>query len=550
MESPTQDSIEFELNINIKEYFALFKQSAWVIILVTIVAGMAAFFISRSLTPVYQATTTVLVNEAPANAALDNSSLSVSERLTSTYSEMMSKTPVMIETSRRLGLTLPIDELQEMITVKPIMYTQLIEVLVESVDPAAAALIANTVVEVFAAQVQEVQSERFAQSKSSLASKLAEVETELDLFTALAASSNTTDAERAEYSAKATQYREIYFSLQQSIEQVWLAEAQTISSVAIVEPASVPDKPIRPQVMLTTALAALVAFILAAGMVVAREALDDTIRTPEDIKRYLGLPVLGMIDTFSKDKEDRLITANKPRSPVTEGFRSLRENIKFASIDRPLRTLLVTSSIPAEGKSTIAANLAVVFAQADVDTILIDCDLRRPKVHTFFNISNNYGLSNMFFKQDEQLDESSFQTPNKKLRVVPSGKLPPNPAELLSSERMKKMLARLQNLSDLIILDSPPIQVVTDAVSLAPLVDGVVLVLQPGMSHISSARQTLEQLGRAKAQVLGVVINHKDLNQSRYAYLYGNNNGRDHYRHYYHDGTEVLEPKSSPSDTA
>lgn len=534
MEGFREENHDFEMEINLKEYFALFKQWAWLIFLAAIVAGMAAFLISRQITPVYRATATVLVNEAPVTRT-SGESLVASDRLTRTYSEMMANTPVILETINRLGLTISPQQLRDMITIKTVPSTLLIDVEVESIDPLAATLIANTLVDVFAAEVENVQASRYEQSKQSLENKLAEVEEEINLYTELA---NAADSEidRVEYISRASQLRETYYSLLQLYENVWISEAQTISSISLTEPAFQPTDPVRPRVMINTALAAMVGFLLAGGVLVAREALDDTLHTPEDIKKHLNLPVLGAIESFEADNGQRLIAALQPRSPVTEGFRALRENIRFSSVDRPLHTLMVTSPEPAEGKTTMTANLALVFAQAGIDTILIDCDMRRPMVHNYFEVSGRYGISTMLFDDDWTLEKRVLQTPYNQLRLIPSGKLPPNPAELLASEKMKMLLEKLKQEAQLIIIDTPPIMAVTDAASLAPVVDGVLLVVRPGTTHIMAAKQSLEQLHRAHARVLGVVLNPLDLKRSRYAYRFAYKNGRGSYHQYYHEG--------------
>jgi len=534
MEDFGHEANEIEITIDLKKYIALFWQWAWLITLAGIVAGLTAFIISRQISPVYEAATTVLVNEAPGSESSDYQTLLASERLTKTYAEMMTKNPILEGTIEILGLDMAVKDLRGMITVNPVTNTQLIETIVESTDPEAAAMIANTVVDVFKAEVEDVQTDRYSQSKANLETQLAEVEAEIENYNALAASTDS-EADRVAYYAQANQYRETYFSLLELYENVWMSEAQTISSVAVVEPASVPDNPVRPRVLMNTALAGVVGVLLAAGGILVREALDDTLYTPDEVKSHLNLPVLGAIESFSGKKGERLITIKHPRSPISERFRSLRENVRFASIDNELRTLVVTSPEPGVGKSTVVANLAAVFAQAGVNTILIDSDMRRPVQHTYFGTNNHYGLSDILFDQNIQLEELKLFTPIDNLRVITSGKLPPNPAELVASKRMKSFLAELKSHADLLIIDTPPVQVVTDALSIAPEMDGVLLIIQPGQTHVTAARQTLEQLKRAKAQILGVVLNPLDLKRSQYAYRYGYKYGRNGYGEYYHD---------------
>jgi len=533
---------ETEITIDLKKYIALFWQWAWLIALAGILAGGAAFIVSQQITPVYEATTTVLVNEAPGSESSDYQSLLASERLTKTYAEMMTKNPILDEAIQTLNLNMEASNLRGMITVNPVTNTQLIEVVVESTNPSAAASIANSVVEVFTTEVEDVQSNRYAQSKESLEAKLAEVEGEIENFNTLAASAET-EAERVEYYARANQYRETYYSLMELYENVWMSEAQTVSSVAVVEPAIVPENPVRPRVLMNTALAGVVGVLLASGGILVREALDDTLHTPDEVKNQLNLPVLGAIEAFSKEKDERLITIKHPRSPISEGFRSLRENVRFASIDNKLTTLLVTSPEPGEGKSTVAANLAAVFAQAGFKTILVDGDLRKPTQHTYFDVKNQYGLSNILFDQDNAFEESRCKHPIENLCIVTSGTLPPNPAELIASKRMKNFLNELKSNADLVILDTPPIQAVTDSISIAPEMDGVLLVVQPGQTHITAAKQSVEQLKRAKAKVLGVVLNPLDLKRSQYAYRYAYKNGRTDYNSYYGDVENDLSPE-------
>jgi non-specific protein-tyrosine kinase len=221
------------------------------------------------------------------------------------------------------------------------------------------------------------------------------------------------------------------------------------------------------------------------------------------------------------------VTFSDPRSPVAEAFRSLRTNIQFASVDRPLKTLLVTSPSPAEGKSTIAANLSVVMAQNDRKVVLIDADLRKPKIHILMNLSNRTGISNLFVQNPVQLDGTLQSGQVTGLSVLPAGDTPPNPAELLGSGKMKDILIAVEQQCDIVILDSPPVMAVADSAILAPQVDGVLLVLKPNVTIRQSAVQSVDQLRRSGANLIGVVLNEVDIKRNRYnyyryrGYLYG-----------------------------
>ena len=515
MEGFPEDAGKFKKKFNMKKFMGLLWHWAWLIILISILAGAGAFFISWLQTPEYQATTTVMVNEAPGSTTSSDNPRNAGQ-IKSTYARLMIKTSILEETANRLGIKTP-ERLGEMISVNTVTSTQLLEVSVNSTDPVTAAMIANTLVKVFSEEIDTLHAERFAQSKLSLEEKMAEVESEIDYYTEQAQSANS-QVERSDYLATAEQFREAYFSLVQLYETTRLSEAQTISSISIIEPATVPTTPVSPRIAQTTAFAAAGGGLLVMLMIALGDAINNTLQTPDDIRDYLHLPVVGMIDVSYSKSKDRLITATQPRSPVTEEYRELRENVRFALINRPLKSLIVAAPDMGKDKSSVAANLAVVFAQAGVETILIDCDLRRPSLHSYFDINNSYGLSAMLINKNEPIDDLAIAQPINQLSVIPSGKLPPNPAELLASNRMKQLLEILKTRAELLILDTPPTLTVTDAISLAHLVDGALLVVQPGKTKILAARQSIERLQRAQAHMLGVVLHPLDLKKSRYAY--------------------------------
>lgn len=215
-----------------------------------------------------------------------------------------------------------------------------------------------------------------------------------------------------------------------------------------------------------------------------------------------------------------LISMSSPKSPIAEQFRTIRTNIQFTSVDEEVKTIIVTSAGPAEGKSTTTANLAVVFAQQGKRVLLIDADLRKPTVHYTFRKENHVGLSNVLTRQ-ATLDEAVQTTSQDNLYVLPSGPIPPNPSELLGSKGMQSMLQLAKNEYDVIILDSPPVLVVTDAQVLSNITDGVVLVVSAGKTEVESAKKAKELLDSAKAKILGVVLNNKKVQDSQYYYYYG-----------------------------
>jgi polysaccharide biosynthesis transport protein len=506
---------------DLRRYLALAWQWAWLLALAALLAGSAAFLVSRQTTPIYQASTLILINEAPGNRPVDYSSIITSERLASTYTEMIVSRPVLEGVIDGLGLGRTSSQLKGQVSVQPLRDTQLIRVQVQDWDPHWAALIANSLVAEFAHQNMELQRERYAESKASLEAQLTQLDRQIQ--TAAAAldalpeeAGNGRQAERDRLETALIGYRQTYASLLQSYELVRLTEAQSTSKVTQVESAVAPSSPISPRVMQNTLLAGVVGLMLAVGVIFLVEALDDSLRDPSEITRQLGLPVLALITKHPAEDEDAPISAVEPRSPVSEAFRSLRTNLQYASVDKPLRTILVTSPGAEEGKTTIAANLAVVMGQSGKRTILLDADLRRPRIHRRLNLPNRQGLVDLFLQTSHGLNGHVQRTPQMNLAALTTGALPPNPSELLGSAKMGEILSQLLQEADLVVVDSPPVLAVTDAAVLAPKMDAVVLVVRPGETKLASARQAVEQLRRGGANLVGVVLNGVDLKKSRY----------------------------------
>ena len=222
--------------------------------------------------------------------------------------------------------------------------------------------------------------------------------------------------------------------------------------------------------------------------------------------------------------ERELITQHSPKSPTSEAFRTLRTNIQFSNIDKDIKTIVLTSSGPAEGKSTVIANFAVTMAQVDKKVLLIDSDLRKPRIHTIFGLSNVNGLTTVL-AEGLSYKDVVIPTGIGKLDILPSGPIPPNPAEVLGSKKMKSFLEKIKDDYDMILLDTPPVGLVTDAAVLSTIVDGVILVCAVGQAIIDAARNAKALLEKVNANILGVVINKVPVNEGGY-YKY-------HYYNYY-----------------
>lgn len=318
------------------------------------------------------------------------------------------------------------------------------------------------------------------------------------------------------------QYQQIYSNLLANLETIRLSRMRSTPNVVQVETALPPIRPVRPQPVVNMALGGILGLLLAGGFAFVSEYLDDTLRTPEEVSEILQLPVLGYIGDMDqprlKDTKRKALpyVLAQPRSPVTEAFRSLRANLDYVDLDHPIKTLLITSSTLSEGKTTIAINLAIVMAQLGRRVVLVDADLRRPRVHRAMGISNVMGLSDVL-RNHATIKEVGQPWGNSNLVVITSGSLPPNPAEVLSSDRMNEVIDELKGIADMVIIDSPPF-LLADASVLSARSDGVLLVIQSNKTQINAAMAMIEQLKRVGAKVIGVALNRINSRESFYYY--------------------------------
>jgi len=227
-----------------------------------------------------------------------------------------------------------------------------------------------------------------------------------------------------------------------------------------------------------------------------------------------------MTENRATAPSDLLVTLSTPRSPVSEAYRTLRTNLQFMSPDKPLQTLLVTSSGPEEGKSTMLANLAVAMAQGEKKVILVDCDLRRPTLHKLFGLAHDQGLTTMMVDEKALSNPPLQETGVPGLLLLASGPLPPSPSDLLGSRRMDRALALLKERADIVLLDSPPVMAVSDAAVLATKVDGVLLVVSAGQTKRDSVQAAKAKLQQVSANLLGAVLMNVPLDASLQQYYY------------------------------
>ncbi|NQT27570.1 polysaccharide biosynthesis tyrosine autokinase [candidate division KSB1 bacterium] len=342
----------------------------------------------------------------------------------------------------------------------------------------------------------------------------------------------------------------IFMMLREKYEENRIAEAGQLGSVRIVDWAKPPKDPIKPRKKMNLLMGMMVGFGLGIGITFLREYLDNSLKTIEDVER-MGFPVLGSIPFITSEKvssngngingdirriESRLITHFAPKSPISEAYRTLRTNIQYAKADSPIKSFLVTSSGPGEGKSTTVANLAITFAQMGARTLLVDTDLRRPVLHGIFGQSRNDGLTNILVGRTT-LQQALKTTQIEDLFLVTSGTLPPNPSELLTSKMMEQFLNEANEQFDIILLDTPPVIAVTDAAILSRKVDGAVLVLRSGQTVRDIIVRSRAFLEKVNAKLLGVLVNGLQVNNMYGSYYH-------YYENYYaHDGKDKKKSK-------
>lgn len=346
----------------------------------------------------------------------------------------------------------------------------------------------------------------------------------------------------------------ITLMMKEKYEESRITEVGQLGNVRIIDPAKPDYTPIRPKKKMNIMLGIIMGLGLGIGITFVMEYFDNSVRSAEDIEKA-GFSILGSIpiikleeaakgyrkngkhsSTTKIDEQEartiagRLITHFAPKSPISEAYRSLRTSIQYAKADTKIKTIVVTSPGPQEGKSTTVANLAITFAQMGTKVLLVDTDLRRPVLHSIFNMDRSRGISNYLVGKIE-LDEAIFNTNIDNLYLMPCGTLPPNPSELLGSKSMKSCIAEVKEMFDIVLFDSPPIMAVTDAAVLSSEVDGMILVVKAGQTDRNAVVRSYEILKNIPNHILGALLNVVSIEGIYGSYYY-------YYYHYYYYGKD------------
>jgi tyrosine-protein kinase Etk/Wzc len=333
---------------------------------------------------------------------------------------------------------------------------------------------------------------------------------------------------------------ELYTFLLQKQQETRIAQASTLSNVEIIDPAFTPRTPIKPNKKKDLTFGLVLGLMLGAGATFFLNYLDDTVKDADGVRDQLGVPVLGIIPRIDADEKDpatMLVGRLAPKSPPVEAFRALRTALHYAAAREGRKILMVTSSFPNEGKTTVSANLAVVLAQTGARVLLLGCDLRRPGLYDMFGTPGTPGLSDLLI---DNAKDYVHRIPGISLDLISAGTVPPNPAELLGSDRMKKFLDFVRKHYDHVVIDAPPVLPVTDAQVLASLVDDILIVLEPCRVPRKAARRMIETLRSVEANVLGIALNDKSGKGFKYYGNYGYY-GHKYYGGYYGEGEVVAD---------
>lgn len=556
------------------QYWNIVRKRLWLIILFVLLAGVGAGYYVLSQPLQYRTSTTLAISPAALNSAVTYQVENQLIPLANTYTEFM-KTRSFAQLVAKQLQTQPLprqpteEEILASIITQYIQNTQLFRITATFYDPVVAKALADTTAQLLInANLDRMRAEQAALLEAQLDTtrvqerdRLVELNNvlrdELKFYEDEIASvqqqiealrngpqSTETDTQIKDLRTELLQYRDERVTLLGSMadaQNALLAETDKdnakVDTVVVVEEALLPVGPL-PRNLLQPFLAALAAALaLAVAAAYGLEYIDYTVKSPEELDAIYGIPTQGVIGHVSeadrpRDVGDSLIMLKAPRSPIAESIRALRTSVRMAGIAKPIRSLLITSAGPGEGKTFVTTNLAISIAQAGKRVILVDLDIRKPQVHKRFGLRTEPGFTNLVVDRDEftlaQVLQPT-QVPN--LQVLTCGTIPPNPAELLSAEQTTAVMAALLDAADIVIYDTAPAATVTDAILIAPLVDGVLQVVNARGPRIDLVRRTKELLERSGARVIGPVLNRVaiiDLGYYANYYYYGGYYNNEH----------------------
>lgn len=495
-------------------YLAIAWRRKWIIIISVIVTTIIATIATLLATPTYVATATVRVATFGSGAAdSSRTDINYSQLLMSTYSTILTSGSVRGEIKEQLGI-----ETFPQLTAELVPNTELMRIKAEATNPQTAQDIANKAAEVLIAKSQELYSGGGQTAQEILKEQIDQIKTELDEarneYDRLLTDAPDDDVSVSAVSQSIALKEKTYTTLLEQYEVVRVNEALRANAVSIVEPASKPGSPSNPRHDLNIVLGVVVGLIGGVILALVFENLDTTLYTTQQIEGVIKLPAIGQIP---ESKEPlKIIQLDTAYQPELESFRRLRTNILASDLDVFPTVMMVTSAERGEGKSTIAANLAISIAHSGRRVVLIDCDIRIPILHELFEQPNKRGLTDVL-TGNTKLEDTLQDTSYSRLQLLTSGSIPPNPTELLGAQQMRDLLEELKANCDVVLLDTPALMSVTDAAVLVPQTDKVILVVARSRSRKDAIYTVRQQLRYVNAKAVDLVVNRTG-KKSRYRY--------------------------------
>lgn len=491
--------------MELRDYLSVIRARKWVIISAVLVTTAVALAFSLIQKPVYEAEANLLISESGGNAtAMIDAALSgfssQPERSLQTQVRMFKLRPAFERTIRKLDLRTSPEKLAEVTEVTPEGQTNVITVRVKDEDPKRAVLIADTLAEEYALWVREFSRARIRAAATQVEAQLDEARDELvDLGSE--AGRNPTERERVALQIAGQDYA----GLSEQLRQLRIREEMEVGPVQVVNTAALPSEPVAPRPVRNTALALVSGFVLGLAGAFLLEALDQTVKTSDEATALVGAPVLGIVPAKRDDDEVGIVLNQNVSNPVAEAFRGIRNSLDFINFEHAIKTVLVTSAAPSEGKSTVASNLAVGLARAGKKVVLVSVDFHRPKSASYLGGSEQLGLSHLL-TGEFGLEAVLQPVGTDGLQMIASGKVPPNPSELLGSTRMGALIEELEERADWVILDAPPVLAVADTTAVAKWTDGAIVVVRAGRTNREALQRTVEMLASVGSKAIGAIL--------------------------------------------
>lgn len=500
----------------------------WLVLLSVGIAGVASYLTTSKQPFIYQTTTTLLVGQVTQKVNPTYQDFAMTEQLARSYSQIATRQPVLQAAIDALGLEMDWQTLYAHLSVYPIEGTQLLAITTWDTSPERAVAMADEVAYQLTLQSPTSPENQIRQERGQF------IQAQLDdLQNRIQGANTRIDELRTEldttFSARQIQELQTEIASLENLINTWQANYTDLLSffeggdktnlLTIIETAPLPVEPISPNVQTNVILAALAGLILSIGAVLLVEYIDDTVKSTDNLDELIDVSVLGSVARVKGVNKDTtsLVTAQNPLSEVSEAYRLICTNLQFMLVDQPSKSVVLTSATANEGKSFTVANLAVSLAQANLKTIVVDADLRRPTQHNIFQLPNIDGLTDLLRSPQAEVATYLKSTNINNLSVLPSGPLPPNPAELLSSQRMAQLLKKLEATADIVIFDTPPVMAVTDALVFAGQVGQAIVVVKAGQTRRQMLNQTLDRLRRVKVRIAGVILNQASQRSGSYS---------------------------------